>query len=160
MATAVLQRMQVGAVLDLENLLHSARRSSGAAVRAQFLAMLESLREIGDLRHAVGCCDRWLAGILTPVLPGSGVRVFPGPMGKDRADLELLRRADEVPAALDALVVGSGDRIFARLVAEQALAGRHTVVVGRAGCISASVRAAAHRVIELPSRDIRLDDAA
>ena len=96
---AVLQRVQVGAVLDLENLLFAARRTSGAAVRAQFLTFVEQLR-------------------------------------------------------------GSGDGIFAPLVASQALAGRHTVVIGRPGCISSALRAAAHQVIELPLRDIHLGAAA
>ena len=160
MTTAVLQRMQLGVVLDLENLLHTARRVSGAVVRAQFLTLVEALRDAGDLRSAVGCCDRRLAGILAPVLTGSGIRVFPGRIGKDRADRELLRRAAEVPRCVDAFVVGSGDGIFAQLIAEQALAGRHTIVVARAGSISASVRAAAHQIVELPDHHVRLDDAA
>ena len=157
---AVLQQVQVGALLDLENLLHTARRTSGAAVRAQFLAVVGQLRNTGDVRHAVGCCDRWLAGMLAPVAADAGVRIFPGRIGKDRADGELLRRAANVPAWVDALVVGSGDRAFAPLVAEQALAGRHTVVIGRPGAIAATLRAAAHEVIELPLREIDLRAAA
>jgi hypothetical protein len=157
---AVLQRLQVGAVLDLENLLHMARRTSGAAVRAQFLSLVALLGEVGDVRHAVGCCDRWLAGMLAPVAGAAGVRVFPGPIGADRADGELLRRAVEVPGSVDAFVVGSGDRVFAPLVAEQALAGRHTVVIGRPGAIASAVRAAAHEVIELPLHTVDLATAA
>lgn len=157
---AVLQRVQVGAVLDLENLLHASRRTSGGAVRAQFLSVVNVLRGLGDVRHAVGCCDRWLAGMLAPVAAGAGVRVFPGRIGKDRADTELLRRAADIPAAVDTLVVGSGDGAFAPLVAEQALAGRRTVVIGRPGTIASALRAAAHEVIELPLREIDLRTAA
>jgi hypothetical protein len=157
---AVLQRVGVGAVLDLENLLHRARHVSGVAVRAQFLAVVDALRGVGDVRHAVGCCDWWLAGMLTPVAPATGVRIFPGPIGKDRADGELLRRVADIPASVDTLVVGSGDGAFAPLVAQQALAGRRTVVIGRPGGIAAALRAAAHQVIELPWREIDLRAAA
>ena len=153
---AVLQQVQVGAVLDLENLLYSARRTSGAAVRAQFLHVVDQLRRLGDVRSAVGCCDRWLAGMLAPVAMSAGVRIFPGPLGKDRADAELLRRAGDVPAAVDTLVLGSGDAVFAPLVAEQALAGRHTVILGRSGSIARALRAAAHEVIELQHHTIDL----
>ena len=146
---AVLQAVQVGAVLDLENLLYTARRTSGDAVRAQFLAIVDQLRGLGDIRHAVACCDRWLAGMLTPVAMGAGVRIFPGPLGKDRADEELLRRSADVPRTVGTLVVGSGDKAFAPLIAQQALAGRRTVVMGARGHIAAALRAAAHDVIEL-----------
>lgn len=153
---AILQQVQVGAVLDLENLLHTARRVSGAAVRAQFLHIVEQLRDLGEIRHAVACCDRWLAGMLAPVAAPAGVRIFPGPLGKDRADAELLRRAADVPRAANTLVIGSGDKAFAPLVAEHALAGRHTVVLGWRGCIAADLRAAAHQVIELRHHTIDL----
>src|SRR5688500_15395394 len=112
---AVLQAVQVGAVLDLENLLYTARRTSGAAVRAQFLNIVDQLRDLGDIRSAVACCDRWLAGMLAPVAMDAGVRIFPGELGKDRADAELLRRAADVPRAVDTLVIGSGDNAFAPL---------------------------------------------
>ena len=157
---AVLQKVQVGALLDLENLLHTARRTSGAAVRAQFLSLVDLLGRVGDVRHAVGCCDRWLAGMLAPVATSAGVRIFPGRIGKDRADAELLRRAAELPTWVETLVLGSGDGVFAPLVAEQALAGRHTVVIGRPGSISSALRAAAHQVVELPLREVHLDAAA
>lgn len=153
---AVLQAVQVGAVLDLENLLYRARRTSGAAVRAQFLHIVEQLRDLGEIRHAVACCDRWLAGMLAPVAGPAGVRIFPGPIGKDRADAELLRRAADVPSGANTLVVGSGDAAFAPLVAQQALDGRRTVVLGHRGAISAALRAAAHEVIELRSHTIDL----
>ena len=159
MATAVMHRTQVGAVLDLENLLHGARRISGPAVREQFGRVVARLRDIGEVRSAVGCCDTWLARMLVPVAMPAGVRVFSGRIGKDRADVELLRRVADVPPSVDVLVVGSGDGIFAPLVAAQALAGRHTIVIGRSGAISASLRAAAHDVIELPVREIHLDAA-
>lgn len=151
---AVLQRVQVGALLDLENLLHTARRSSGAVVRAQFVNLVDQLHAIGDIRHASGCCDRWLAGMLAPVTAATGVRIYPGRIGKDRADAELLRRAADLPNSVDTLVIGSGDGIFAPLVAGQALAGRRTVVIGRPRSIAAALRAAAHQVIELPLRGI------
>ncbi len=77
MAIQVLERTQVGAVLDLENLLHAARRTSGTVVRAQFSAIVEELRSLGEIRSGVGCCDRWLAKILVPVAVRSGIRIFP-----------------------------------------------------------------------------------
>ena len=160
MAATAVKAGQVGALLDLENLLHAARRMSGAAVRAQFELVVAALRDLGDLRHAVGCADFWLAKMLAPVAPGAGVRVVPGKLGPDRADTELLRRAADIPASADVLVLGSGDGIFAPLVAREALAGRRTVVIGRPGSIAAALRAAAHEVIELPLRTVDLHAAA
>ena len=157
-AAAVTTATQVGAILDLENLLHTARRSSGRLVRAQFSALVEHLRAIGDIRSAVGCCDWWLAKLLVPVVPASGVRVFAGAMGHNRADAELLRRAADVPPSVDTFVIGSGDGVFAPLVAQHALAGRTTVVIGRRGSIARSLRVAAHLVIELPD-ELILDAA-
>lgn len=159
MTATMVGAAQIGAVLDLENLLHTARRSSGMLVRAQFSAIVEQLRGIGEIRSAVGCCDRWLARMLVPEALTSGVRIFPGRIGPDRADRELLRRAADVPPSIDTFVVGSGDGIFAPLVAAQALAGRHTVVVANRGSIAASLRAAADTVIELRPRTIHLDAA-
>lgn len=150
MAATAVATTQVGAILDLENLLHAARRSSGTLVRAQFSAIATQLRGLGEIRSAVGCCDWWLAKLLVPVAATSGIRVFGGMVGRDRADTELLRRAGDVPASVDTFVVGSGDGVFAPLVAQHALAGRTTVVIGRRGCIARSLRAAAHTVLELP----------
>ena len=152
---AVLQQTQLGVVLDLENLLHPARRTSGATVRDLFVEIVARLRDLGEIRHAVGCCDFWLARILAPVAGATGVRIYPGELGKDRADRELLRRAADIPASVEVLVIGSGDQAFAPLVAEQALAGRRTIVVARADSIAPALRAAAHEVIELavPSLD-------
>src|SRR5687768_195980 len=120
MSTTTIDRMQVGALLDLENLLYRGRQVSGAVVRAQFLTVAAVLRGLGEVRAAVGCCDWWLAKLLTPVTGASGVRVFPGAPGRDRADRELLRRVRDVPGSVDAFVLGSGDAIFTALVAEQA----------------------------------------
>ena len=156
MGTTVIGTHRVGAILDLENLLHTARRSSGLIVRAQFAAIVEQVRGLGEVRSAVGCCDWWLAKLLVPAAVTSGVRVFAGGLGRDRADHELLRRAGDVPASVDTFVVGSGDRAFAPLVADQALRGRRTVVIGRAGSISRALRAAADTVIELQPRVIDL----
>jgi hypothetical protein len=160
MTATVLPTAQVGALLDLENLLHAARRRSGTAVRAQLRLLMAQIRTLGDVRHAVGCCDFWLAKVLTPTAAELGVRVFPGRLGKDRADAELLRRAADIPPSADVLVVGSGDGTFAPLVARAALAGRHTVVIARTGSVSAALRAAAHEVIELPDRVVDLAPAA
>ena len=50
--TNTLQRRQVGAILDLESLLHTARRSSGMVVRAQFSAVVDQLRGLGEAAPA------------------------------------------------------------------------------------------------------------
>jgi hypothetical protein len=160
MTATLIHTAQVGALLDLENLLHAARRRSGHAVRADLRSLMVQVRAMGQLRHAVGCCDFWLAKMLTPAAAELGVRVFPGRLGKDRADAELLRRATDIPRSVDVLVIGSGDGAFAPLVARAALAGRHTVVVARAGTVAASLRAAAHEVIELRPHVVDLALAA
>lgn len=160
MTATTITTAQVGAVLDLENLLHAARRSSGMLVRAQFNAIVRQVRGLGDVRSAVGCCDFWLAKLLVPVAPAAGLRVFPGRVGRDRADAELLRRASDVPPSVDTFVVGSGDAVFAPLVASQSLAGRRTVVIGRRGSIAKALRLVADTVIELQPQAINLDDAA
>ncbi len=87
--------------------------------------------------------------MLTPVAQDAGVRIHPCAFGKDCADGALLRRAGDIPSTVDTLVIGSGDHAFAPLVASESLRGRRTVVVWRAGGIARSLRAAAHRVVEL-----------
>ena len=154
-AGAVQDRAQVAAILDLENLLYDARRCSGDAVRAAFVTLMAELRTLGDLRYAVGCCDRWLAGMLAPVAAQWGVRLHPCAIGPNCADRELLRRAADIPRGVSVLVVASGDGAFAPLVADQALAGRQTVVIGRRGRISLALRCAAHTVRELAT-DLRV----
>ena len=102
-----LQTTPLAAVLDLENLLHTARGVSPAAVRTQFLEIAAWVHALGEVRYAVGCCDYWLAKILAPVAAEAGVRIFPGPIGRDRADGELLRRAADIPDSAEVLIVGS-----------------------------------------------------
>lgn len=152
-------RPGIAALLDLENLLYAERRISGAAVRSAFIDVVEVLHRLGDLRYAVACCDRWLAGILAPVSAAAGVRIHPCPIGKDCADVALLRRASDVPARVDTVVVGSGDAAFAPLVTAHAGVGRRTVVVGRRGTIAACLRCAADDVVEL-TRPARVSAAA
>jgi hypothetical protein len=146
-------RQVVGAVLDLENLLHEERRTSRAAVEAAFTAIVAELHDLGEVRFAVGCCDWWLAKVLCPVAASLGVRVHPGPLGHDRADGELLRRVDDVPRSVDMLVVGSGDRVFAPAVGRQRAAGRSVVVLARPGRVSRALADACDIVIELPEPD-------
>jgi NYN domain len=144
------------AILDLENLLYPERRISGDAVRAGFTSILNRISALADVHHAVGCCDRWLAGVLAPVAASSHVRIYPCALGKDVADTALLRRAIDVPARVETLIVGSGDAAFAPLVAAQGLAGRRTIVLGRAGGIARTLRCAADEVVELEARSLQL----
>lgn len=150
------QRVQVAALLDLENLLYMERRTSPQAVRSGFQRLVRCLRSRGDVRFAVGCCDRWLAGMLAPVAVNSGVRIHPCMIGRECADRELLRRAADLPRGADLVVVGSGDHAFAPLVAGLGLSGRRTLVIGRAGGIATSMRAAADEVLELGQRSLGL----
>jgi hypothetical protein len=111
---------------------------------------MTQVRPLGTLRYAVGACDHWLAKTLVPVAEGLGVRVFPGPVGKDRADSELLRRAErDLPPSVDVVVIGSGDGAFARLAEAQRGLGRRVVVVGREGHISRRLRVVADEVVNL-----------
>src|SRR5688500_6336404 len=112
-AGPVQDRPQVAAILDLENLLYDARQVSGDAVRAAFVTLMAELRTMGDVRYAVGCCDRWLAGMLAPVAQAWGVRLHPCAIGPDCADRELLRRAADIPRGTSVVVVASGDGAFA-----------------------------------------------
>jgi hypothetical protein len=157
-AGPVQERPQVAVILDLENVLYDARRVSGEAVRAAFVALMAELRMLGDVRFAVGCCDQWLAGMLAPVAQAWGVRLHPCAIGPDCADRELLRRAADIPRGASVLVVASGDGAFAPLVAEQSLEGRQTVVIARRGHIAMALRCAAHKVRELTT-DLRIDQA-
>lgn len=146
-------RERVGALLDLENLLHVARTTSAEAVRAAMHLVAEELFNLGEVRFSVGCCDWWLAKMLVPVAGDLGVRVHPGPFGPDRADEELLRRVADVPASVTTLVIGSGDGIFARVAYEQRAVGRRVVVVARPASLSPALACACDRVIDLTQLD-------
>ena len=148
--------VRAAVLLDLENLLYPERQISPDVVRAGFAQILQVVAELADVRHVIACCDGWLAGMVTPVSARAGVRIHPCAIGKDCADNSLLARAADIPASVNALIVGSGDHAFAPLVAAQALAGRHTVVIGRRGGIALALRTAAHRVVELPPREVAL----
>lgn len=137
-------------LLDLENLLHEARRVSGQAIRHGLVRVMEQLRPLGAPRFVVGVCDWWLAKALCPTAATLGVRVYPGPMGRRRADAELLRRGvDDVPDSVAVLVIGSGDAAFAELVHAHRTAGRRVVVAGRAGRIARCLLADADDVVRL-----------
>jgi hypothetical protein len=140
----------VGMVLDLENLLHDARQVSGEAVRAGLRQIMATIRALGTPRVAIGVCDWWLAKMLAPEAQRLGLRVYPGAMGPDRADAELLRRAAwDVPPSVDLLVIGSGDGAFRALAREQHELGRRVVVAGRPGGIARSLAAVADQVLVL-----------
>lgn len=148
--TAAMAGRAVALLLDLENLLHEARRIGDAAVREGFEQVMARLLLMGDRRYAVGACDRWLARALCPAAAEHGVRVYPGPIGKDRADKELLTRGStELPACVDVLVIGSGDGAFTDLALRQRAAGRRVIVAGRDGHISRALATAADEVLLL-----------
>lgn len=140
----------VGMLLDLENLLHEARRVSGEAIRHGLATVMRELRPLGAPRFVIGVCDWWLAKSLCPTAAALGVRVYPGPMGPRRADAELLRRGlQDIPGSIDIVVIGSGDRAFCRLVHAHRAAGRRVVVAGPEGAIAACLRALADDVVEV-----------
>lgn len=152
--TAVMERAAVGALLDLENLLHLPRHCSGPAVRRAFVDIAGILHRLGALRYAVAACDHWLARMLVPVAEGAGIRVHSGALGPDRADRELLVRVADVPASVGTLVIGSGDGIFAPLAAAQRAAGRRVIVLGPEGGTSRSLAAEADAVLLVPGAGV------
>jgi hypothetical protein len=136
-------------VIDLENMLHPERQLSGAAVRAGLTALVGHLATLGRARWVSSCCDFYLARMLCPSAALLKVRVFPGPIGKDRADRELVRRIRDVPASCSVLVIASGDGIFAGSAREQRARGRRVVVIARDGSLSEALRAEADEVVVL-----------
>lgn len=138
----------VGVLLDLENLLHDTRLVSGDAVRAGFRTIMDTVRSLGTARFAVGVCDWWLAKILSTDAHELGLRVFPGEIGPDRADAELIRRGErDLPPSVDLVVIGSGDHAFADLARVQHDAGRQVVVLGRPGHIARELTVVADEVL-------------
>jgi hypothetical protein len=139
----------IGVLLDLENILHSARSQGPAAVRAGLVRAMHQLRDLGQVSWAVASCDWWLARTVLPAAAACGVRVHPGPCGQDRADHELLRRSADVPTSVGTLVIASGDGAFLPAVHEHRMAGRQVVVDAVHGALSAQLALAADRVVLL-----------
>jgi hypothetical protein len=140
---------RVAALLDLENLLHDARRVGPRAVCDCLAIAMDRISAVGQLAYAVGCCDYWLARVVYPAVVALGIRVHGGPVGPDRADAELLRRGRELPRSVDTVVIGSGDGCFAPLARHLRQSGQRVVVAGRGGTIAAALRTEADRVIDL-----------
>jgi hypothetical protein len=139
----------IGVLLDLENILHRARPHGPDAVRAGLAALMDRLGDLGQVSWAVGSCDWWLARVLLPTAAAASVRIHPGPCGPDRADGELLRRADDVPASVGTLVIASGDAAFLPAVRAHRAAGRQVVVAGCRGTMSRQLADAADQVVWL-----------
>ena len=141
---------RVGALLDLENLVHDTLRSGPGRVRQTLTEVVAVVRGLGEAVTLVGACNPWLAALLVPAAAAAGVRIFWSPLAPNAADHELLRRAEDIAASVDLLVVASGDGIFVDLVAAERDRGREVVVVAREGCVAGSLARAAHRVVVLP----------
>ena len=72
--------------------------------------------------------------------------------GRDGADFALLDVLTEnIPGRYEQVVLASGDGIFAPAVAQLAVAGVPTTVLGLRGCVARPLQLAATRVIYLPA---------
>lgn len=142
--------MIVAALLDVENVLFAERRVGAAAAQAGLADLMARVRRLGELRFAVAACDWWMARLLLPAAARYGVRLFPGPLGRDRADRELLRRGADIPRSTELVVIASGDGAFASLARQQHDRGRSVVVAAHDGHLAASLQASADEVLWLP----------
>lgn len=138
--------------IDLENILHPLRRLGGHAAGEGLRAVLTDVASICSISWVIGVGDYWLCRLLIADAHQLGVRLFPGPIGPDRADGELIRRlATDVPSSLEHVVLVSGDGGFAGTVVGMRATGRSVTVAGRPASISATLRLAADRTLELRS---------
>jgi hypothetical protein len=146
--------MIVAALLDVENVLFAERRISAAAAQTALAELMGRVRRFGELRFAVGSCDFWLARLVWPATARCGVRLFPGPIGHDRADADLLRRGADIPPSAELVVIASGDAVFTPLARQQRDRGRTVVVAAHAGRLARCLRSAADEVLWLPGGSI------
>lgn len=129
------------ALLDLENLLHDARKGTRSDLESAFRRLIEVIKGCAGHVTAEGCGDYWLVRRLVPAAHEVGARLFPGPLGKDRADSELISRAkNDVPSSCDVLVIGSGDHGFSNVAARHRDAGRYVIAVARTGSLATRLR--------------------
>lgn len=131
-------------LIDIENLAGSGRPTGGQIVACyrRYADLVKPVR--GDL--CVVACNH-----------GAGVEVafnWPGARylwrsGRDGADLALLDvlEAESVPDRFDAVVLASGDRLFAEAIAGLAQCGVHVTVVANETALSRRLRIAAAAVI-------------
>ena len=127
---------RVAALLDIENLLHPQRTIGPRQVQRGLMEIGDRIRALGVPCFSIACCDWWLAKLALPAARRAGVRLFPGPPGRDRADGELLRRDADVPASAELVVIGSGDAVFAPVATHHRLRGQRVVVIARPGSVA------------------------
>lgn len=135
-------------LVDIENLSGGPRATAGWFTTS--LREFAAVAEVGETDQVVMAADR---GVFARTAFGVDRRVrYRFGTGPDGADHALLDAAptDWVVDRFDRLVVGSGDHIFADLVADVGRRGCDTVVVARPAQLAGRLRRAAAAVRELP----------
>jgi len=129
-------------LVDLENLASTAHVSEATAHQAAAQYLLASEYTSGDLLVVASSHRNGLAARLA--FPGATVRWRSGRNGADLALADAYSEFD--PSRFDRLVLGSGDGIFAGLVATARWSGLNVTVVSHRRNTSAALRAAATTV--------------
>jgi hypothetical protein len=134
-------------LVDIENLLGEPRPAIESVRRAR--SAYNSHVLIGDDDLVVVACNHGSALQVGLAYPGARMVLRSGSDGADLALLEVLAEHD-VPTRFEAVVIGSGDGIFAGAVARLAGMGIPVLVVSRAQSLARTLRlAAGSRVVAL-----------
>lgn len=137
-------------MLDVENLC-GVGRPSAADLRLVHRAYMRVVGPAADDLTVIGGGPRTT---LDAYQEWRGARFVMRP-GTDGADLALLEvlTTERIPERFTHVVLGSGDGIFADVVADLAADGCHVTVVGRHGDIAKRLRIAARdvRYLDLPT---------
>lgn len=143
-------------LVDIENIAGGAGLTS-EAVRSAKNALVGAGDLAGSDHVVVGTSH---IGLLAVGANWKGARyvVRSGPDGADLALLDVF--TERVAARYEAVLLASGDGIFAPAVAELGAAGVATTVIGRRCCMSRALRMAATRVIYLPDAPLTTDSGA
>lgn len=132
--------------LDLENLLAPSRRAG--AVQDAIRGVVRAVRKLsshGVLLGGVAVCDRDLQTDSAWALSDLGIRVHaPEVQGTNASDLSLIDRLrHELPQSATAVVIGSGDHIFAPSASALSADGLRVRLLARPGSVSHALYRAA-----------------
>lgn len=134
--------------IDIENLVCRGRLSADDVAWARF--RYEAAVSPGDMDLFTVGCDAANAFVVRRVFPGARIVWGRGPNGADLALIEAVHGDMRHGLRTPRVTIGSGDHIFAPLLAELARCGASTRVVGVDGHTSAKLRLAAHDTMLLP----------
>jgi hypothetical protein len=137
-------------ILDIENIM-GGPLSGETALKATVVAYRD-LAPVLALDHVFIGVNPGLAPAVAAVWPNAQLRVGGGPDGADHVLLDVLGDTAWIASRYDRVVLGSGDGIFAQVVASLRAAGLPVDVAASPASLSLSLVALASSVIFMPNR--------